>query len=294
MITVIRKIIFLFITAGCFYASLTAQTKIQVVSRSITRTFTYSAVKIIQVNGEKAQIKVRPSLNKQVTLTLTLIAKNPSLQDAETDVKYCNYNINESADKIIITNNFDIKKGFKEISSNLGARIELEIPGPLPLIIRNIYGTIEIKDVQVGLNITNDFGQLSLSNISGNELVINSKYGDISGSVINTPLIIKSRNTDIILKVLNKISDISDQYGSIQLEKNKSSLNINGEMTAITISDVDFNNWSFIVKATKGQIDVPKEYLKYLSTKSGDANFIKAPGNTSLQIKNSYNKITLK
>ncbi len=293
MITGIRNILLLAI-AVYFSLSLTAQSKIQVVSRSINRTFTYSAETVIQVNGEKAQIKVRPSLNKQINLVITLVAKNPSLHEAEADVKFCNYTISESDGKIIIGNNFDVKKGYKEISSNLSARIELEIPGTLSLNIRNIYGTTDLKDIPGNINIKSDFGQLTLENISGYGLEIYSKYGDISGSQINTHTLIKAQNTDVIIKDVNKILAIFNQYGKIEIEKINAYLSINGELTAVSVSGLDFKNWSFFVKAKSGQIEVPKDYQKYLTSKSGDSNFIKGNGTYYIQIQTSYNNITLK
>jgi len=293
MITGIRKLLFIFVTTGYISVTLTAQTKIQVVSRSINRTFTYVEGTIIQVNGEKAQIKVRPSPTKQITVLITLVAKNPSLKDAETDVKYCNYTINESAGKIIIANTFDIKKGYKEISSNLSARIELEIPGDLSLTIRNIYGSIDLKDVQATWNITNDFGPLSFQNIKGT-LTVNSKYGDISGFEINAPTNIDAKNSDMVLKDIHKILTVKDQYGTITLERIKAPVNVDCEMSAINISIADMMDCSCNFTDTKGNIQFPKEYQKYLSTKSGELNFKTDHGSVTLYIKTTYNNITIK
>jgi len=273
MITVIRKILLFIVTSIYFSVTLTAQTKIQVVSRSINRSFNYSAGTIIQVNGEKAQIKVRPSINKQINVVITLISKNPSQHDAESDVKYCNYSINESAGKIIISNNFDVKKGYKEISSNLSAKIELEIPGDLTLTIRDIYGMIDLKDVKATWIISNDFGPLNFQNIKGT-LNITSNYGDISGSGINAPTSIEAKNSDIFLKNFNKMISIKNQYGNITLEQPNAPVDINCDMSAININGIDFTHSNCNFSVVKGNIIVPKEYQKYINTKSGEINFI--------------------
>ncbi len=293
MITGIRKILFIIVISGYIPASLTAQTKIQVVSRSITRTFTYSANTVIQVNGEKAQIKVHPSLDKKINLVITLIAKNPSLQEAETDVKYCNYIINESADKIIITNNFDVKKGYREISSNLSARIELEIPGEISLTVQNIYGKTDLKDLQGKINITNDFGQLTFQNTKGS-LYISSKYGDISGLDVNAPTTIEAKNSDVVISNVNKLLNIKDQYGTVTMGKIKAPVIVDCNMSSVNADVKDINDWSCDFSVVKGKINVPNEYQKYIISKAGELNFKTTPGKISVKIKTTYNNITIK
>ncbi len=293
MSTGIRKFLFLILISGYIPASLTAQAKIQVVSKSITRTFKYSAGTVIQVNGEKAQIKVRPSLTKQINLVITLIAKNPSLQEAENDVKYCNYTINESTDKIIIANNFDLKKGYKEISSNLSAKIELEIPAELSIIVRNIYGIIDLKDIQGSMNITNDFGQLIFKNTKG-PLNISSKYGDISGLDVNAITAIDAKNSDIVINNVNKMLNIKDQYGTITLESLKAPVIVDCDFSVINVDAKELNNWSCDFSVLKGNIIVPEEYQKFLRAKSGEINFKTSPGKISIKLKTTYNNITIK
>lgn len=293
MIGRIQKILFLLLTASCILVTIEAQTKIQVVSRSVNRSFNYTSSSIIQVNGEKAQIVIHPSITNQIKVIITMIAKNPSRQEAETDVRYCNYTINERKDQILIANNFDVNKGYKEISSNLSARIELEIPGTLSLSIRNIYGTIDMKFVDANWNIINDFGQLTMENVKGT-LHINSKYGDISGMNINAITTIETQNSDVMIKNLNKWLTIKSQYGNITLEDIKTSINIEGNMTYIKLPEVNFMDCSFNVRAIKGHIDVPKEYQTFLSKKAGEENFIKSNGILMIQMKTTNNNITLK
>jgi len=56
-----------------------------------------------------------------------LISQNPSKNLAEADLKYCDYKVTESTNKLIISNFLTVRKTIKKSVSNLTAKYEIEI-----------------------------------------------------------------------------------------------------------------------------------------------------------------------
>jgi len=293
MIRNCRTTIFIFILVSVLLAPVHAQTKIQVVTRTISRTFECKPGSIVNVKGEKAHILIKKSADNKIRVKISLISKNPAREIAETDLKYCDYQIIENDKGINISNFFDSKSQFKEISSNLSAKFEIEVPSGINLKLANIYGNIEMNGIEGILNLTVDFGKVNFSGISGS-LYINSNVTDVVGNNLNAVANIKARKTDIKLSNIKNLLRIKNQYGSIELEEVYSSVNIDAEMTAIKIQVDDLKKYSFDLASISGNIEVPIEYHKFISNKSGDALFTETGGKILIKMKTTFSAITLK
>lgn len=283
----------MFIIACVLLASVNAQTKIQVVTRTISRTFECKPGCILNVKGEKANILIKKSADNKIRLKISLISKNPEREIAEADLKYCNYQITENNKGINISNFFDAKSQFKEISSNLSAKFEIEVPSCINLKLANIYGNVEMNDIEGIFNLTVDFGKVNFSGISGS-LYINSNVTDIVGNNLNAVASIQAQKADIALSNIKNLLRIKNQYGSIELEDARAAVNIDAEMTAIKMQVDDLKKYSFDLASISGNIEVPVEYYKFISNKSGEAYFTETGGNILIKMKTTFSAITLK
>jgi hypothetical protein len=270
-----------------------AQSKIQVVTKTVSKTFENCNDCNLNVLAEKADIILSPSKDNVIRIKLSLIAKNPDKEKAEIDLKYCIYNIKELEKSIMISNTFNIGNNkYHEISSNLSVKYEIDIPSGIVLKLKNIYGDITLNDINANQNITLDFGQLSISDLSGT-IYITSNYGDIKGSNINANCTIQARNSDISLSNFTNTLKIKNQYGSIKLEKPEASINVEGEMTEINILLDDIKKYNFDISGTKCDLIVPDELKKFAGKKSGSSYLTTLSGNTPLKIRNTYSSINI-
>ncbi|NJK98124.1 MAG: DUF4097 domain-containing protein [Bacteroidales bacterium] len=235
MIPFIRKILFLLLVAGAFHCPVTAQDKIQVVTRSITKTLNQSEVEGLSIKGEKANIIIGKSASNVIRIKLSLVSKNPSRKTAEEDLRYCDYVMENRGNMLYLSNSFNLKSSYKEISSNLSARYEIEVPNGITVNLSNIYGDITLSGIKVNLTASLSFGQLFMKNVDGN-IQIRSTFSDITGEMLNGPLKIDSQNTGIKLTQVNDVLEITGKFGEINLAEVNASVMVKSEMTKVTCS----------------------------------------------------------
>jgi hypothetical protein len=292
MIRKYKILLIIIISALNCFGYLSAQTKIQVVTRTVSHEFDYKPGSIFEIKGEKANISIKPSAGNTIKIKLHLISKNPSKKIAENDLQFCDYLIKENNNSILVSNFFNIKNNFKEISSNMSARYELEVPRGIILRIKDIYGGIELNDIECNLNLSVDFGQIKFLNISGS-IYIESKYSDIKGQNTNATLTIKAQKADINIQNINGLLKISNQYGSVNLENINAGITVDAEMTEIKLAVENPKKYSYDFISGNGEIEVPEEFINLTTDKKGEARFVQKFGNISINIKTTYNSILL-
>jgi hypothetical protein len=270
-----------------------AQSKIQVVTKTVSKSFENCSECNLNVMAEKADIVLSTSKDEVIRLKLFLISKNPDRDKAETDLKYCFYKIKELEKSIMISNSFNLGNNkYHTITSNLSVKYEIEIPSGIVLKIKNIYGDITINSINASQNISIDFGQLLLSDISG-ILTVTSNYGDINGKNIRANSQIKAENSDINLKDVSNTMKITNHYGSIYFENPLALLDIETEMTEINVLLDHPDSYNFDVSGTKCDLTVPEEFKRLVTKKSGSVNLLVQSGNTPLKIRNTYSPINI-
>jgi hypothetical protein len=278
--------------AICMVVSISGQTKIQVVTRTISKVFDNKQGCILDIKAEKANILVKTSIDGKIKTKLFLIAKNPSKLIAEADLKFLDYQINESSNTISITNFFNEKNGYKEISSNLSARYEIEVPVGIILKIKNLYGETQLLGINAQINVSSGFGQIKISNLSGS-INISSNYSDIKGEILHAVTSIDAQNADIALKDINNPLTIKTHYGAILLEQINANVTIESEMTEIKIKTNDSQNIKYDITGISCDFILPEEWKKKLKKNAANTYFTNQTGNNLLKIKNTYSTINI-
>lgn len=293
MIPFIRKILFLLFVAGAFHCQVAAQDKIQVVTRTVTKTVSQTEIEGLTLKGEKANILVRKSDNNTIKVKLSLISKNPSRKTAEEDLKYCDYATEIRGNTLYLSNSFNLKSSYKEISSNLSARYEIDIPDGVTLDISNIYGDVTLSGIKADQTVSLNFGQLYLKNIGGS-IHVHTTFSDITGEALNGPVKIESQNAGIKLTQVNSLLDITGKFGEINLSGINASVMVKGEMTKINLSVTNIEDYTFRLLAQKDKIIVPAALKKLLVQNSGNTTLNYGAGKNLVNITTSYNSINIK
>lgn len=293
MIPFIKKILFVLFVAGAFHCSIAAQDKIQVVTRTVTKAINQADVTGLTIKGEKANILIGKSANNMIKVKLSLISKNPSRKVAEEDLKYCDYKMENQGNSLFLSNSFNSKSGFKEISSNLSARYEIEVPDGVTLIISNIYGDVNLSGVKATQTVSLNFGQLYLKNVDGN-IQVRSTFSDITGDVLNGPVKIEAQNAVVKLNKVNDILNITGKFGEVNLSEVNASVVVMSEMSKVNLTLSKLDNYTFRLTAQKDKIIVPVLLKKNLVQKSGNYTLNYGTGKILINITTSYNSITIK
>lgn len=289
----IKKLIFVILWSVLLFTAVSAQEKINVVTRTVYKSFVISSKGELNIKAEKATIIIKPSKDNNIHLKLQIISKNPSRKIAEEDLKYCDYKIENRGEMFLVSNFFNFKNDYKDISSNLSARYEIELPEKSNLIVSNIYGDIYLSGISGNVNVKSNFGQIYLSSISGS-LQIQSSFTDISGEKINSLYVLKTENGEIKLAQLNEIGNIRSHFGSIQLSQVNSSVTINADMAQVNIELSDLDRYSFKLLAQKDKIFVPFDLKKSItfSKENSILNYVK--GKVIINVTTNYSSINLK
>ncbi len=193
---------------------LSAQEKIQVVTKTINRSFSVGQGESLKVQGEKSEIRIKQWNRPEIKLVLQLIAKHPSRQVAEEDLSALRYHINDDAPEKIIKNFFRITEGASQVSSNLQARYELWVPVGCPLAIQNRYGNIYLSGLETDLDIVASLGEVHLNHIKGS-LTLQVDYGDVIGNEVDGTVSGTIKKTNLTLNRLSGSLSLESSYGEI-------------------------------------------------------------------------------
>lgn len=272
-----------------------SQTKIQVITKTITKNISYSDNKTIKIVGEKAAINIQSWDKNYISATISLIAKHPNKKIAENEIQFIDYKIVDNIDMVEISNFFPQKSNYKEITSNLTARFDILVPRSCSLNLVDVYGSVALKNIKGKIAIDLSFAQLSMNNSEG-EITIKTYYGDIDAENINTTLKIQSEMADLAIRNLSGSCFIECKYGNMVISPNEklTKLDVSANRTDVQILVDKFNIYSFKIETQSGSINVP-ELLKNQVVKSlNRSQFVQITNNPLIYVNGKYGTITLK
>lgn len=272
-----------------------SQTKIQVITKKISKSIPYTAGKIIKIVGEKAAINIQSWDKDYISANISLIAKHPNKKTAEDDVRFIDYKVIESGDLIEISNFFSQKSGYKEITSNLTANFEINVPSTCSLSIIDVYGSVSLKNIKGKINIDLNFAQLNMNNIEG-DLAIKTYYGDIDAESIKTTLKLQSEMADLAFRDLLGTCIFETNYGNISITPNEklTSLKIDASRTTIQIEVNNLDAYCFKIETQNGDITTPTIFKKQIVKNLFKQQFYQNNDKPLIQVNGKYSSITLK
>ena len=243
----------------------TAQTTVQVVTKTHEKSIAYSTGFLISIDAEKAEITIKTDASlKEVKIKMDLIAKHPQIETAKKDLENLKYVMETLGKTIYLRNYVAINKGSEKPLSDLRARYTILLPPNAPVSIKNNFGKLNITDLKSKLSIVSEFCKTQLDNVAG-EIAINAKYGEILGNNINARIAIVSVRTDINLAVQKGVCDIKAQYGKIRVDADRTltMLKIEAEKADVKVTPPE-GNVAYNLDAEYGKVMTPKgSNLKY-------------------------------
>ncbi len=202
----------LILTAG----TLAAQRKIQVVTKTINRSFALKPGELLRVEAEKADVRVRGWDKEDVKLTLRLVAKHPERAVAENDLAALRYEIDTDGAQKTIRNFFRINDSFGEINSNLHAQYELWVPQRCRLQLQNRYGNMRVTNLTADISLKAELGEIYLREVRGT-VALDVAYGDVVAQRVNASLTGIAKKSDLTLEEIGGTVSLESSYGEIRI-----------------------------------------------------------------------------
>ncbi|GAB4256206.1 MAG: hypothetical protein Kow0027_23260 [Saprospiraceae bacterium] len=277
-----------------------SQTMLQVVTKTIQKTFPYKNGYELNIEGEKAEIVVRTWDRNEVKVLLEIVAKHPDREVAKADIDKMSYSTEQHGNMIYFRNYLEKKNAGAKPASEVKVVYTITLPADCPVYLKNNFGLTQVSDLNRELTINSEFSKINLENIRG-KLGVTSRFGDIEGRDIDGEVVFATRRSDITLYDIKGNWNINAQYGILKFFTNPSpellSLNIEAEKSDVYFFDPQPNFYGYTLTAHYGNITAPRD-LKFNYLENSDqlkkAIFSSQIGTSNISIKISFGDIVIR
>lgn len=250
---------------ACFFfcTNTLAAQQVHVVSKKVETSYPYKAGYELNLEGEKAEIRVESWDKTEVGIQIELISRHPDKGIAEEALSYIQYKIEKVDNKIYIRNYLD-ENSDPDKNAQLHVKYFIRVPAQCPVYVKNIYGLATFQDLENSLRIFSQFTKLGLDNIQGN-MEITTRFGNMEGRHLNGQVQIESRRSDIQLSHLSGNYDLNTYYGKIFLSELEEllSLNIQAEKSDIFLENLESQLFGYQINASNASLNLPS-YLPFI------------------------------
>lgn len=272
-----------------------AQTKIQVVSKTIEKEIDYREGMSLNISAQKADVRVMGWNRPVVSFKLRLVAKHPERKVAEKELVFMLYTIKTNL-QFEAENRFKVPQSYGEVESNLKAYYEVFVPFRCPVIITNTFGETFTAQLQASLKVSSEFGKITLENLAG-RLDIESHYADIEGDKLNVTLNGRLENANVNLIDLGGNGQLQSKYGKLRIVPNNdlNHLKINAARTEVVVEPRSMDDFTFDVETVFSKINVPNTHQDRLKKTLNKYVFDFQTKNRrgTIVIRNSYSPILI-
>lgn len=281
-----------------FLGAANSQTALEVVTKTIEKTMPYKNGYEVNIEGEKAEIKVETWEHEEVKVLIELIAKHPDRKTAEADLDLMSYSTEQHGGNIYFRNY--VEKGSRKPQADLKAIYTITLPADCPVYMKNTFGLAQVSNLRNRLTINSEFSNINLENLSGN-IGLQTRFGDVEGRNIDGMVNINSRRSDITLYDIRGNWNIHSQYGILKFFTNPTdeqlTMNIEAEKSDVYFFDPEPSIYGYTLTAHYGNISVPND-LKFNFLENSNqlkkAIFSSKIGSSNISVKISFGDITIR
>ena len=268
-----------------------AQTTLQVVTKSIEKTFLTSSTLVIE--AEKADIEIFTWDKQEIQAKIELIAKHPDRNSAKNDLEAMKYIADRTPDKILLRNYLVIKNTSEKPVSNFKAKYIIYMPENLKVSIQNSFGKVFVQGKYSQLTIKSEFCVLDLQKAEGNAR-LETYYGEVHSKNFNGVTTIKSERSELFFQQMSGAYTINAQYGRIEIESvtGLKALNINAKKTEITLK-VPLQNYGFNIESKYGKVSIPDGFKWLQNADSAKSATYNLSAIAKINIQNSFGNISI-
>ncbi len=240
-------------------AHVSGQTVLQVASRVIEKTFPYQMGSELNIEGQKAEIRISTWERDEVRISLQIIARHPEKHEAARSLEAMKWKVDQHNQKIYFRNYIDESMHPK---AALKAVYTILLPADCPVYLKNYFGLTDVQQLAHRLHINSEFSKTWLRQLKGDIRVISS-YGDVEGDGLSGNVFIQATRGDITLHHITGQLDLVSQYGIVKLFTSPHgpplSLNITAEKSDVYFFDAQPSLYGYRLTAHYGNITAPAD-----------------------------------
>lgn len=215
--------------ALCLLPFISSAQTLQVITKTIEKTFEVPQYAKVQVWGERSDIEIMTWNKNEIKATIELTAKHPTRSTAEKDLEALHYTADQKGKTVGLHNFVVLAKNGSKPQSNLKARFTLFVPANCAVEIQNSFGKISIKGLQTQtMQLQTEFCTIELNDLRGT-LTARTQFGALRTENFNGLLSIFSERTDLILQQIKGECRVRAQYGSLDIQTDKAQVKLDVE-----------------------------------------------------------------
>lgn len=199
---IVHIMTFIFTLGGL---SLSAQTKLNVVTKEKSETIDWLTGVSLVITGERSEISVTAHDKNTIEYAVQFISKHPELDQAKKEVDYHQWVSDRIGKKIYLRNYIQLSDANEKPKGNLKTIYKVKVPKNCPVSVQNYFGKIDLEGLSGEINIQSDFAKVFLTDIDA-QVDIQSKFGDVTANRLDGNIKIVSNRGDLFL------NDIGGRY----------------------------------------------------------------------------------
>jgi hypothetical protein len=287
---------FFLLTAYCLLltAHCIAQTKVQVVSKTVERDVADVARLTIQAN--KADVVVRGWAKNSIGLKVRYVAKHPDRAVAEREVDYLGYDLRQRGPAAELTNRYTIPQVAGKVQSALSVTMEVWLPQRAALTVGAMFGDVTLSDLGGEVQVRYEYGKLTLTNLTG-KTTATSAYGDLEATNVAGQFTAKTEKANVLLRGLGGAATLQCRYGhlTIRPDTDLSALTVVASRTEILLLPRRYDDFQYDLRSTYADINVPAALREHLGLFANRQvfDYSPSPRKPLIRIDNSYTPIGL-
>lgn len=234
------------------------EVSLQVVSKEIQKSFSYNSGYELNIEGEKADVKVESWDKNQVEVYIKIAALNEDKKLAANDLEYMQHQMQQVGKKIYLRNYLKVPAGAKKPSSKYESTYIIKMPADCPVYLKSKFGMVQVKDLNNSVKLNSQFTQIDLENIRG-LIDVNTRFGELDGKYLDGEMFLKSRRTDVTLSELKGKYDLDLHSGTLNFfaDPNVADLKLVAYNTKIHLTSSDLQRFSYNIEASNSQLNLP-------------------------------------
>lgn len=284
------------VLVACSGPPLTANAQQETVTKTAAKQLQLAPNDRLQLNLEKATVRVIGWDKKYADMHITLNATHTDRRTATRELTYMQYAVAREGNTVVLRNAYILPAGTDAIHSKLDVTIELRVPTTQTLAINAKYSNITWQHTTGNANADLEFSDLDLTDVGGT-LTLTAAFSEIRSEAQHiTTFKSDDNNCQFALQIKDGTATFKSRHSQIDLTvQNLRSLAIEGEHTDVTLRGTPSTGYTYDLTNRGGKIYAPPAYEHYRQQDTKRA-LLQTPAEVNkprLHIHTTYNAITI-
>lgn len=234
-----------------------AQKNMQVITRITEQTFVYKKEFVLEIDAEKANVKIVQGNTDEVRVTLKQTVKNQNLSLAKSHIDAHKFIFKDERSRLYLRNYILFNGAQEEASSLFSSDYEITVPKNCHIKVENKLGDVILEGLSGAMKLEIEYGKVLLDNCSG-KLEVGMNIGDLN--IKNSYLTMNADIHNVVMHVMASGGqyNIRSSFGALSyvLTNSTSSILIKSENTDLTFINKNNLVFNYEVKNKSGLINV--------------------------------------